>query len=53
MEIHVNMQGWYAVIVDEDIVAAFISYEDALRYRNSIQHEGRPVAIEKIEHRRG
>lgn len=53
MEIHANMQGWYAVIIDSDIVAAFLDYEDALKYKKTREGEGRPIIIEKIIHRRG
>jgi len=51
MDIHVNMQGWYAVIVGDKVVAAFVEYEDALVYRKTIQTEGAEIIIERIDHR--
>jgi hypothetical protein len=45
------MQGWYAVIVGDKVVAAFVEYEDALVYRKTIQTEGAEIIIERIDHR--
>lgn len=53
MEIHIDMQGWYAIIVGDDCVAAFTDYEDAMKYKKTLEKDGKEVVVEKIDHRRG
>lgn len=53
MEVNINMQGWYAVIVGGRCIAAFVEYEDALVYRRAIQADGTEIVIERIDHRKG
>lgn len=52
MVIHINMQGWYAVISDGSIIAAFPEYEAALIYRNTLHGSKNDIIIERIEHRK-
>lgn len=47
------MQGWFAVIRNGEIIAAFVEYEEAIMYKRSIQKENDDIIIEKIDHRRG
>lgn len=53
MQLNIHMQGWYAVIVGDRCVAAFVEYEDALRYRKMIESEGVEIIIERISHQKG
>ena len=53
MQLNIHMQGWYAVIVGDKCVAAFVEYEDALRYRKTIASEGVEIIIERISHQKG
>lgn len=52
-KIQINMQGWFAVIKNGEIVAAFVDYEDAMVYRKTIQGEDDEIIVEKIDHHRG
>jgi hypothetical protein len=52
MELIINMQGWYAVIADGSIIAAFPEYEAALMYRNTIHSGKTDIIIERITHKR-
>lgn len=51
--IQIDMQGWFAVIKNGELVAAFVQYEDALVYRRTIQGDEDDVIVEKITHHRG
>lgn len=53
MEININMQGWFAVIVQDACVAAFVEYEDAMKYKKTLEQSGLEVVVEKIVHKRG
>jgi hypothetical protein len=52
MTIDINMQGWYAVIADGSIIAAFPEYEAALVYRNTMHKGKTDIIIERIQHRK-
>jgi len=57
MEINIAMQGWFAVIVGDRCVAAFVEYEDAMRFKksliDSLEAAAEDIYVERITHRRG
>ena len=50
---NIDMQGWFAVIVGDKCVAAFVEYEDALKYKKILEKDGQEVIVERIQHKKG